>query len=69
MESGVRAYGGVPVPLEDGQLGAVLAIFDQAPSLYDEAQIALLEKAVLPLAAEIRDLLLRREAEEDEAVA
>jgi hypothetical protein len=29
----------------------------------------LLEKAVLPLAAEIRDLLLRREAEEDEAVA
>ena len=69
VESGVRAYGGVPVPLDDGQLGAVLAIFDQAPSLYDEAQIALLEKAVLPLAAEIRDLLLRREAEEDEAVA
>lgn len=69
VESGVRAYAGVPVPLKDGQLGAVLAIFDQAPRLYDEAQIDLLEKAVVPLATAIRDIFVRREAEESEAIA
>jgi predicted PurR-regulated permease PerM len=69
VESGVRAYAGVPVPLKDGQLGAVLAIFDQAPRLYDEAQIDLLEKAVVPLATEIRDIFVRREAEESGAIA
>ncbi|AEQ52504.1 AI-2E family transporter [Pelagibacterium halotolerans] len=69
VESGVRAYAGVPVPLEDGQLGAVLAIFDQEPRLYDDAQVGLLENAVAPVAAEIRDLFVRREAEQQEAIA
>lgn len=69
VESGVRAYAGVPVPLEDGQLGAVLAIFDQEPRLYDDAEITLLEKAVTQIATEIRDLLVRREAEQEEATA
>lgn len=68
VESGVRAYAGVPIPLGDGQLGAVLAIFDQEPRLYDEAQIDMLEKASLPITREVRDLLVRRAAEEKEVI-
>ncbi|WP_417584609.1 AI-2E family transporter [Pelagibacterium sp.] len=68
VESGVRAYAGVPIPLDDGHLGAVLAIYDQEPRLYDEAQIDLLEKAIAPIARETRQLVLRREAEEKEVI-
>jgi predicted PurR-regulated permease PerM/GAF domain-containing protein len=68
VESGVRAYAGVPVVLDDRRMGAVLAVFDQEPRLYEEAQIDLIEQDAQPLAADLQTLLARRDAEEKEAI-
>lgn len=68
VESGVRAYAGVPVLLDDHQMGAVLAVFDQEPRLYEDAQVDLIEQSAQLLASDLQSLLARREAEEKEAI-
>ncbi|WMT89422.1 AI-2E family transporter [Pelagibacterium sp. H642] len=68
VESGVRAYAGVPVALDDRQMGAVLAVFDQEPRLYEDVQVNRIEQSAQLLASDLQSLLARREAEEKEAI-
>lgn len=68
VESGVRAYAGAPVALDDPRLGAALAAFDQEPRLYEDAQVDLIETAAQRLASQLKALLARHDAEEKEAI-
>ena len=68
VESGVRAYAGASVALDDPRLGAVLAAFDQEPRLYEDAQVDLIETAARRLASQLKALLARHDAEEKEAI-
>lgn len=68
VESGVRAYAGAPVMLDDRRIGAVIAAFDQEPRLYEDAQVDLIEKAAQRLAGQLKSFLARRDAEDKEAI-
>ncbi|SDG75829.1 AI-2E family transporter [Pelagibacterium luteolum] len=68
VESGVRAYAGVAVRLNDTDLGAVLAVYDQEPRVYEDSEIDRIEAGAQRLASELRELIARQEAQEKEAI-
>ncbi|RDE08049.1 AI-2E family transporter [Pelagibacterium lacus] len=68
IETGVRAYAGAPIRGADSEIGAVLAVFDQEPRIYKDAEIDTLEASARNLAAEINELVRRQEADEKEAI-
>lgn len=68
VESGVRAYAGVPVTLDDREMAAVLAVFDQEPQIYAEGKLDLVEKYAQSIAGRLQALVMRRDAEEKEAI-